>query len=435
LTRAYTVQVNQAALPHVDGQVVPLVVGEAEPSMQIAHSKWTDRLPRQLNDAELDWLHLVDVLYTVDRACRRGDGLDWGRSIRVSMKLRQPDHWRAHIHRLQEIFGDLTGDTLRLHVEDYPEPPPAPRTRRVQFEDFDCVALLSGGVDSFCGGLQLLEANRSPLFLSQSLGGAGGHAQSKCRDYLENKGARLFTSFSVTPKRQAPIAFPNPPENSERCRTLLYVGVALLIASVCDQDSVFLNENGIMALHAPIAEARAGGYSTKTAAPSIMQAISEVFSAGVGASVAVENLLIGSTKAEVVKWVADHGVPAELTDTVSCWRINRPGPHCGECIPCIIRTVAFRWAGVADVNYALDVFGAGAALGPRAQDNLGHFLGYAHDLATLGDGELEARYGDIIEVEGGMTPQVSLDMHRRWGTQVETVIRQIPHLAAGWDAV
>ncbi len=68
------------------------------------------------------------------------------------------------------------------------------------------------------------------------------------------------------PAKAASRYFPGM-ESSQRSRTFLFVGAAAVIAAVGGSGQVWLNENGIMALHVPLTAARVGSLSTHTAAP------------------------------------------------------------------------------------------------------------------------------------------------------------------------
>jgi hypothetical protein len=207
----------------------------------------------------------------------------------------------------------------------------------------------------------------------------------------------------------------------------------MVMARNCGVEEIFVNENGIMAVHVPIAEARLGSYSTKTAAPSVLEAIQDFGSEALETNFRIENSLVTLTKAEVVERGLAMGLSDALKASVSCWSINRHAHgHCGTCVPCITRRFSFSAAGGEDTNYLFDIFTQELSRDDKRFDNLVHYLGYARDLVALSDAELEMTYGEILEDSPALSPDQSLAMHRRWGTQVEGVVNSHAPLAALW---
>lgn len=426
MAKEYSVIVDGVAPAGIRGTTHIVNILGADRNLAINHH-WAARLPRGLNDDELDWLTIMETCFAVDRVCRREHSREpegWTRRIWAGIPLRNPEKWRPHLRRIQEVFGHLTSDSLSLEA-GASSARRAPRQTQRVLPEIDAVALLSGGVDSFVGGARLLARGERVAFLSHSPGGATSRAQKDLRSALSGVGNAEFVSFTITPKRSGDHPFPRQLEDSERSRTLLYLGVAIILAKVMEISHVYINENGIMAIHAPIAAARVGSYSTKTAAPSILRRIQDVANRALSTDIRVSNLLLAETKAEVVS-SCPRPLRPHLKRTVSCWSIGRRGEHCGLCIPCLVRRVAFRQAGVADCAYATDVFNLTAPPSEWAKDNLYHFLEFAEDLVAMDDALLEMRYGELIEEAEGLSAEQCREMHRRWGQQMQHVLTAAP---------
>lgn len=428
----YTVVIDDAPCSLTAGRVIPLRLTDPDVSLRFNHGNWAARLPRALQPPEWDWLFAMEAAFAIDRACKRRPLTEpggWTRRVRASLSLHDGPDWGFNAARLQEVFGDLTSDTLLLEVSPRTGAPRSLRQTKDEYEPLDAVALLSGGVDSFVGGAKLLQEGLRVLFLSHSAGSAVTQAQKRVQGVLSGLGDAQFSSFTMTPKRKSLHPFPPPSqtEPSERSRTLLFLGVAALIAKVCEVNDVYINENGIMAVHAPIAEARVGSYSTKTAAPSILEAVERLANQALDGGVRVGNALIKDTKADVVEKARALGVSDRLIDTVSCWAINRHGGiHCGICIPCIMRRLAFVSGDVDDADHQIDCLNPPQDLPDWAQDNLVHYLNYLSALRDLNDAELESRYGEVIEDSQDLSAEDSLLMHRRWASQCHEVIAAHP---------
>jgi len=56
--------------------------------------------------------------------------------------------------------------------------------------------------------------------------------------------------------------------------------------------------------------------------------------------------LLMLTKAEIIRWGTELGVPYHLT--VSCYQATEAGLACGRCDSCRLRREGFAAAGVAD---------------------------------------------------------------------------------------
>ena len=59
-------------------------------------------------------------------------------------------------------------------------------------------------------------------------------------------------------------------EQSQRSRSFLFASTAALVAMAIGFEDVYVNENGIMAVHVPLTAARLGSFSTRTATPRVL---------------------------------------------------------------------------------------------------------------------------------------------------------------------
>ncbi len=155
-----TVVVNDCAAVAVTGGPISVRTRDTNigpKNFSVNYGHLAAGLPRLLTDRELDWIETLVSIFAIDLACPRGSGdLDWARSIVGYLPVRDPAFWNAQAPRLQSIFSDFTFDRLELHFERSVDPEPPPRQRRHPFVDHDSVSLISGGVDSFVGALELL---------------------------------------------------------------------------------------------------------------------------------------------------------------------------------------------------------------------------------------------------------------------------------------
>jgi hypothetical protein len=196
----------------------------------------------------------------------RAPHLNWTRSIELHLPAREPEFWSQHAAAFQDIFASLTYDRLRLHFHGAGGFAQPPRTRLQPFPESDAVALLSGGLDSFVGALELFDGGSKPLFVAASGSGATNHSQSEVFDVLRGVD-RSRELLKLMVQRRA--GFPGD-ERSQRSRSFLFVSSAALVASALGIEDVYLNENGVIAVHVPLTAARIGSLSTRTASPRVI---------------------------------------------------------------------------------------------------------------------------------------------------------------------
>jgi 7-cyano-7-deazaguanine synthase in queuosine biosynthesis len=424
----YTVVVNDCAPTAATGGPISIRTRETPHGARnflLNYSNLAAGLPRQLSHRELDWIDTIGNLFALDLACGRGQGdVDWARSIVAHVPVRDPTYWRGVAPRIQAIFSDFTADRLELNFEADQTPASPPRQRRSPFPDHDCVSLLSGGVDSFVGTASLLEDGLRPLMVSHTAAGSISHAQSEAEQSLRTRRSNL-ERVGLTAKKYGPT-FPQP-EPSQRCRSFLFLAAAALIAAVGESQSVFINENGIMAIHVPMTVARIGSLSTHTAAPVVLERIESLASDVLEAPVTIRNCLISLTKPEVVGRGVVLGLEDDLQRTVSCWSIGRTGEHCGVCAPCLMRRISFELNEVDDATYKHDAFGdTGILDAPFACDNLAHLVRLIEALGTSADVALQIEFPELLNGGSQLSLADTIAMHHRWSDQAGQVLFDRP---------
>jgi len=421
----FVVVVNDCAAPEAPGilHVRSQDTAYGEKNFLLRYDELAEGLPRQLVDRECDLLDIAGHLFATDIACERGAGdVDWHRSIRVWVPVRDPDYWTTQRTAIEGIWTDLTDDDIEIRFEQATDPPDAPRMAKTPFPDHGGIALLSGGQDSFAGALDLLSHEERPLYISHTASGAISSAQNSVEAHLRNRPDSDVKRMKLS-ARKAPGKYYPGQEPSQRSRTFLFLVAASVVASVGESDKVWLNENGIMALHLPLTPARIGSLSTHTAAPPILGRIEALVKNVLGTSTVLENRLVGLTKPEVIGLAVSLGAKDEMKDTVSCWQIGRTRVHCGICAPCILRRVSCESHEVPDVQYAADVFEDPTSLDDiRARDNLGHMVSLIQDLIELSDVNLEYEYPELLGGQPALSLAESIDLHRRWADQASAVL-------------
>ena len=296
----------------------------------------------------VDFLLLGSAVLTVDKNVSRLDNSEdsWTRELALSLPVSNPALWTGVAPQIISALEFLTGDKWTLEFRARPgtrailaRPPSQPTNLGI-----DCISLLSGGLDSFIGAIDLLSAGQRVLFVSHSAVGTDSGRQRHLvnalgNQFLNNQPFHLRASIRL----QSAHLDNRKKEDTERSRSFLFYSIAAIAASACPAvNRIVVPENGFISLNVPLEELRLGSLSTRTTHPFLIARISEIFTA-VGIRAALSNPYQFKTKWEMVRECANHNfLAAEIAGTISCSSPNNARIHygthqCGYCVPCIIR--------------------------------------------------------------------------------------------------
>ncbi len=288
-----------------------------------------------------DFVQFCLSVCAADLACLRGSSADgWTRTIELTVGLHEPLRWVPWKQHAEDMLKVLTGDYWTLHFIEGGAPPPDGRLAAV---DRDCVSLLSGGLDSLIGGIDLVEQGRRPMFVSQL-----AHEDSQ-----RQRGYAAMLGGGATHQQWSHgISFSGAREPSTRGRSLAFYGFAVLAASrvAASPVQIFVPENGFICINPPLVPGRVASLSTRTTHPLFIGMLQELLS-GLGIPVQLELPYKFKTKGQMLTECLNQDLlRAWASDSTSCGRFrtyNRV--HCGRCVPCMIRKSAFRaWGPAAD---------------------------------------------------------------------------------------
>lgn len=291
--------------------------------------------------ATWDFVLFAFAVCAADFAVVRKTAADgWTRQLELEVTLNDPTLWSREIPKLESMLRTLTGDFWTLRFTD--GGPTPPRGNRVLC-DRDCVALLSGGLDSLIGGIDATDQGKRPIFVSQL-----AHEDSeRQRDYAEMLGGgRWHQQWSHR------IDFKGHREPSTRGRSMAFYALAVLSASLLSvpQPEIIVPENGFISVNPPLLPGRMASLSTRTTHPLFMRQLQEVLPL-LDVDVRLTMPYQFKTKGEMMAECADQDLLAKYaSNTTSCGRFrtyNRT--HCGRCVPCMVRKAAFlRWGPNSD---------------------------------------------------------------------------------------
>jgi 7-cyano-7-deazaguanine synthase in queuosine biosynthesis len=358
---AYEVLTDPGQQPAASTDVaLDWVPGSAAANIECMPSFFTGWRPTR---AAGDLFLVGAAAYCMDKISARADAPDaWTRQLQLRFPAREPAGFNDST--LPQALRFLTGDHWQLAAHSQPAdplaalPPLAAEPSRIT--TVDAVSLFSGGLDSLCGVIDLLESD-SLLRLGLVSHYDGGQATSK-QPQLHARLAEYYGADRVLLRRlwlrpapeNARQRAPSPQvaETTTRGRSFLFLTAALALASASGPSvPVYLPENGYIAVNVPLTRARNGSSSTRTTHPHYLKLLSDAAS-----TVGVSNPLINpyryKTKGQMLQDSKNQALLHELTsDTVSCSHPEaarmrqRLQGNCGYCFPCLIRRAALATVG------------------------------------------------------------------------------------------
>lgn len=308
-----------------------------------------------------DLLRMAVAVYCTDLRIPRSRTDDrWTRELILYLPVSNPALWQGARSTLVQLLNFLSGDHWDVvfrqgePVPDEPDLEPVP---------FDVACLFSGGLDSLVGAIDLLGAGKRPALVSHhGLGDGAKKTQKKLISVLEKAfdDELVYVPFYVHPEK----GNTKEVENTMRARSILFVAMGIATATGGQgKSTLYVPENGLISLNVPLTHARIGSSSTRTTHPHYVDLYRKLLQK-LGVDVDLVLPYRHKTKGEMLKEVKDSrvlGKTASLTmscshPTVSRWAGQRPGTHCGYCVPCIIRFASLHAAGIDDEPPTYDIF-------------------------------------------------------------------------------
>lgn len=203
--------------------------------------------------------------------------------------------------------------------------------------EFNSVALLSGGLDAMAGASQ--ELNNNTLYVTYATNDPEVSKAKKTFDVIKKSSPN--SEHVIVEKKQFAIK----KHSTQRTRSLIFLGSALLYADYYKVPIIKIYENGIMSLN-PTFEFRRK--VTKTTHPRTLFYINDILKT-VGINITVINPFCFMTKAEVIDLIPNEWIDL-LKNSKTCSKMpgskgfqNREKSgvcHCGICTACILRQIS-----------------------------------------------------------------------------------------------
>lgn len=294
-----------------------------------------------------DLLSIALSVIAADTAVRRSSSPDgWTRQLDLSIAVHDPDFWSSQKDLLERQLRFLTTDLWSVEfIEGGVLPAPPKRTPLVPDEDSVC--LLSGGLDSLVGAVDLTSHARQNPFLVSQVSKGDKQKQSCFASKIGGGLQRLELNHNFRCSWQN--------ERTQRARSIIFLAYGVLLASALrpyregETLTLYVCENGFISINPSLTTGRVGSLSTKTTHPVFLALFQELLNAA-GLRVTIKNPYQLKTKGEMLAECVDQAfLMRYAAGTTSCGRFGRYNyRHCGRCVPCLIRRAAFHAWGRAD---------------------------------------------------------------------------------------
>lgn len=377
------------------------------------NKKQTYAIPNFFMSEALDLFYISLAVYYADRKVARAISWDnWTRQIRIYMPVLCLEKWNDLKSTLEQMLDYLTGDiwTFEFREREYSNNEKRYQRAKYKFRnsikaiDTEDFCMLSGGLDSFIGAVDLLKEGKTPIFVGNHNGGKGVSLyQHEVIDSISQ-----YFQYPVKNFYQYYAAPLKGVENSTRSRSLLFFSHAILLASgIGHEVKLCIPENGVISLNIPLTIHRSGSLSTRTTHPYYMNLLRFILER-LGIPVALYNPYQFMTKGEMILGCKDFDFLKQTYPlTMSCshpdqgrWRGEQKPCHCGVCLPCTIRRAAIYKAGLQDESAYSNPEYVG---GGDAELNLKSYkLGLTKELdpflAIQLNGRIDEKYDDYVSV-------------------------------------
>ncbi len=297
-----------------------------------------------------DLLSLALAIVSSDLAGHRDRSPDgWTREFDLTVSVVDPSFWNANAATLKKMLAYLTTDRWTLRFIEggiFPKP-----SQNLKHPSEDCIVLLSGGLDSYIGTIDLVAQGRKPLAVSQLVRG-----DRKKQTALAAEIGGGLRHFQVNHNANVPDPEISP---SQRARSIVFLAYGVFMATTLaryhagEDITLYVCENGFIALNPPLTGGRIGSLSTRTTHPVVLALLQQVLDAA-GLRIRIENPYRFKTKGEMLQECLNQPLlAAHAYQTTSCGRFQRYGyKHCGRCVPCLVRRAAFHaWCGQDTTDY------------------------------------------------------------------------------------
>jgi len=325
------------------------------------------------SDEGLDLLYLSLFVFAADRLFLRESANDsWSRDIELFIPVLSIDRWKEVRELTEKMISFLSGDKWRLHfrkrvlTENEKRYKEKYGKQTSEKQSFETLCMLSGGLDSFIGAINLLESSDKGKVLFVSLYG-GGKGTKEYQDILKGEFIDKY-GLSKYQFYQNYAAVINGVEDTTRTRSFMFFSHAIVYATAMAENvTLIIPENGLISLNIPLAHTRLGTSSTRTTHPYYMKLLQMLIDR-LGIIVKLYNPFQFKTKGEMAAECKNTDLlQGNIIHTMSCshpdvgrYKGMNKTLHCGYCLPCTIRKAALLRGRLTDTSeYLISDYNSG----------------------------------------------------------------------------
>lgn len=328
--------------------------------LEMAFSKEFRRLKNEKRYAET-------FVYLADCSSPRSQTLtNWERKIHLNIPVLNINLMNLIKDDLIKALNFLSGDywELDFRTRELNDTEKYQITKSAQLKfsgQFDCISMLSGGLDSCIGAIDLLEDHKTPLFVGcHGRGASVKPYQDDIFSLIKNKyniSAYSFKQFSLERRANGVNG-----ELTTRSRSLYFFMHGIAMADIYNVKKVIVPENGVISLNIPLTYSRLGSSSTRTTHPYYMFLLNTILKK-LGKPICIINPYQFKTKGEMMLECKNRDFLKDIASkTMSCAHPSdrysgeecKKDSHCGYCVPCTIRRAAFKKSNIIDCSLYRD---------------------------------------------------------------------------------
>jgi 7-cyano-7-deazaguanine synthase in queuosine biosynthesis len=295
----------------------------------------------------VDFFLFTASIYGIDRFIeRRINSVDgWSRDLEIEYPVRDIVAWNSDKDQIEKMLSFLTGDYWSLSFYETKFNFPKESLKKEFASNFSQVNLFSGGLDSLIGALDHLKSKPSErIILVSHYDRKMAKPHKDQRDLLNLINPIYGNQYVQVPSINVSLEKSTiKTETTLRSRSLLFSGMALLIAQSKNISNIIVPENGSVSLNFPLSPSRRSACSTRTTHPTVLSLLSEIW-LKLGVNTDINNPYEFKTKGEMVAKCEDQTNLVKMLEiSNSCGKRGHrahwesSGTHCGVCMPCVYR--------------------------------------------------------------------------------------------------
>jgi len=310
-----------------------------------------------------DLLNIGLGVYTIDQVISRTlyGYQGWSRHFKVYIPVNDCQIWNNVRDDFEKLLSFLSGDRWEIVFRQITVVRNVFLPVQSNPKNIDAVSLFSGGLDSFIGAIDLLEDKKKIVLVSHYKNGSESPTQTILHNVLLNQyGANAFEKFKFYVQPNQKHVSVNK-EDTSRARSFLFLTLGLTIAnSLGDNIKFIIPENGLISLNVPLTSTRLSSHSTRTTHPFYLDTFKKIL-IRIGITNPISNPYQFCTKGEMMASCKNQQVLKSCYEkTLSCshpdnsrfTKGQKPGIHCGYCVPCIIRQASENKSSNNKTQYA-----------------------------------------------------------------------------------